>query len=101
LKRSSQKKGVKKAKVEKTPLRRHRKAKWVAVICEAGSSCAPIVVHCVMSSNQRHTIDGTHAAIAAAIISFNPEICAQAPLTPFESNGTDRAGLKTCAVKFL
>jgi hypothetical protein len=54
-----------------------------------------------MWSNQRHTIDGTHAGIAEAIISFNPEICAQAPLTPFESNGTDRAGLKTCAVKFL
>src|SRR5207245_10699269 len=101
LKRSSQKRAVKKAKGAKTPLRHQRKAKWVAVICEGGSSCAPIVVRSVISSNQRHSIDGTRAAIAEAIISINPEICDQAPLTPFESNGTDRAGLKTCAVKFL
>jgi len=101
LKRSSQKRAVKKAKGAKTPLRHQRRAKWVAVICEGGSSCAPIVARCVISSNQRHSIGGTRAAIAEAIISINPEICDQAPLTPFESNGTDRAGLKTCAVKFL
>jgi len=68
---------------------------------KGGSLFAPTVGLFVISSKKRGTINGTHAAIAEAIISINPEICDQAPLTPFESNGTDRAGLKTCAVKFL
>jgi hypothetical protein len=94
LKRSWQKKGVKKAKVEKTPLRRQRKAKWVAVIGEGDLSFARTVGLFVMSSKKRGTVNGTHAATAASIITSNLEICDQAPLTPFESNGPDRAGVK-------
>jgi hypothetical protein len=73
----------------------------VAAIGEGDLSFARTVGLFVISSKKRRPIDGTRAAIAEAIISINPEICDQAPLTPFESNGTDRAGLKTCAVKSL
>jgi hypothetical protein len=71
LKRSWQKKGKKKAKEEKTPLRRRRK-KWVAVINEDDLLFARIVGLFVISSKKRGPIDGTHAAIAAEITFSNP-----------------------------
>jgi hypothetical protein len=74
LKRSSQKKGVRKAKVEKTPMRHRRNVKWVAVIGKDDMLFARIVGLFVISSKKRGTTNGTHAAFADSIISFDPDV---------------------------
>src|SRR5947207_1357051 len=70
-KRSSQKKGKKRAREEQTPVGHRRKAKSVAVTDEGGTWFAHIVGFFVISSKKREPINGTHAETAAAIISSN------------------------------
>ena len=67
-------KGKKRAREEQTPVDHRRKAKSVAVTDEGGTSFAHIVGFFVISSKKREPINGTHAGIAAAIITSNGQL---------------------------